>query len=106
MSDKEWYAARTIYSHSGDSVDNLYEERIIVLKASSFDEAISEAEKEANEYADPESGTIYLEFVNVFKLYEKDIEHRTEVYSLMRESNLKPKNYLDTFFDTGTEKTK
>src|SRR5262245_39167084 len=110
MNQKEWYGARTVYKHikdmSSSSSFHLYEERVIVIQALSFDDAIIEAEKEAREYAGENSEIKYLEFVNVFKLFADKIENRTEVYSLMRENNLDENGYLDRFFDTGFEKTK
>ena len=110
MKVKKWYGARTLYKLSGytsnSSSKSLYEERIIVLMASSFDDAIMEAEKEANIYANTTSGVIYLEYVSVFELYESKIKNKVEVFSLMRESALTPEKYISNFFDTGDERTK
>ncbi len=106
---EEWYGAKAIFLLEKDNADNethLYEERVIVLKASSFEQAISGAEKEALEYADADSGIKYIGYVNVFKLFEDTIAEGTEVFSLIRKSNLNEKDYLNTFFDTGLEITK
>lgn len=110
MENKEWYGAKMIFKHIGVSncvKKNLYEERIILVQAVSFNDAIKEAELEATEYISYDDSTKYLEFVNVFKLDEEDkIGNRTEVYSIMRESDLESNDYLDKFYDTGFEKTK
>ncbi len=111
MKRKEWYGAKTIYLVNTDSPgknksQKLYEERIIVLKARSFDDAIQKAEEEALVYADEASGFKYLGYVNVFKLYNGEIEDKTEVFSLMRTSKLNSKKYIDKHFDTGTERVK
>jgi len=108
MNQTEWYGARTVYKHSlknNTPESSLYEERIVVLQAQSFNDAIVEAEKEANEYANDKSTARYLGYVNVFKLFDDTIENKTEVYSLMRDSSLDPTDYLNTFFDTGSERT-
>lgn len=110
MAAKEWYGARTVYRLDGyqseaDSA-HLYEERIVVVKASSFDAAIAQSEQEAASYAATESGITYLGFVNVFKIVDDSITNNTEVYSLVRESRLGSNDYLDRFFDTGSERTK
>lgn len=105
METKEWYGAKTVYEFLGNTTppSRLYEERIIVLQAESFDDAISIAEQEAAEYSDERIK--YLGYVNVFKLYDEKIENKTEVFSLLRTSDLEANNYLNTFFVTGSEHT-
>ena len=109
MEDKLWFGARTVYlveesDPNNTNSKNLYEERVVIITANSFDDAIAKAEKEAESYA---SGTdmTYLGSVNVYKLVEDVIEDGTEVYSLMRDSELESNDYLDRFFDTGSERT-
>lgn len=110
MEIREWYGARSVYELvGGGSQENgarLFEERVVLVKAGSFDEAIIEAEKEALAYANEGSGFVYLGYVSVYKLTDEKVGNKTEVYSLMRESNLSPQKYLDGFFDTGHERTK
>ena len=106
--EKQWYSARTAYEvlvSPRIKGYHLYEDRIIVLQALSIDNAIEEAEKEAKIYAQ-KAGCKYLDFVTVFHLFENDIKHKTEVYSLMRDSKLSDDRYLDRFFDTGKERAK
>jgi hypothetical protein len=108
MEVKEWYGVKSLYEVQNNTVtspSHLYEERIVVLRARSFNEAIIEAEKEAKRYAGEESGITYLEYVNVFKLTSEEIQDKTEVFSLMRESELGPDKYIDRYFDTGKERT-
>ena len=83
---------------------SVYEERIILVNADSEGEAISFAESEAIEYARDVEGCEYLEFASCFHTYEDKIVHLSEVYSIMRESSLATEEYLNTFFDTGTER--
>ena len=110
METLEWYGARSVYELVGrDSQENgtkLFEERIVLVKASSMEEAMEEAEKEATAYASEDSGFIYLGYINVYKLADTRVKNKTEVYSLMRESALAPQEYIDRFFDTGLERTK
>jgi hypothetical protein len=109
MEIQEWYGAKTLYqihSNTVEKLNKLYEERVIVLKASSFDDAIAEAEEEAKRYANDVSGITFLGYVNIFKLFSENIIDKTEVFSLMRESNLGPNKYIDRYFDTGKERTK
>jgi hypothetical protein len=110
MKDIIWFGARTVYRvEESNTVTNaqnkLYEERVVLVSANSFDDAIEKAEKDAEKYAANNNMT-YLGFVNVYELYANKIEEGTEVYSLMRESELDADAYIDRFFDTGNERTK
>jgi hypothetical protein len=80
-----------------------YEERVTVWLAHSLDDAIERAEAEAAQYAEILEAE-YLGFAQAYSIGEEDIEQGTEVFSLMRDSRLQPAEYLDTFFDTGTER--
>lgn len=108
MNDEPWYGAKCVFRHSDlkNESGGMYEERVILLKAESGDEAIERAEKEANEYAQNLEGCSYLGYVNVFHIYDETIGDRTEVYSLMRSSKLSDEQYLDSFYDTGLQRTK
>ena len=75
-----------------------------MLRAHNFDEAIEMGEQEAKEYAQSPEGVKYIGFIEVFLLFDKRIRHKAEVYSLMRESKLSKKKFIDRYFDDGTEK--
>ena len=101
-----WFAVRCVFRTAwiGDGPnpdEQLYEERITLWQASSPEEAIALAEQEAAEYAEDDDE--YLELAQAFELYD-DPGHGAEVFSLMRTSRLEPDAYLDSFFDTGTER--
>lgn len=110
METHKWYGARSVYEVVGrgseENGTRLFEERIVLVKANSFDGAIAEAEQEALAYAHKASGFVYLGYVNVYKLVGEEVSNKTEVYSLMRESALPPQEYIDKFFDTGLERTR
>jgi hypothetical protein len=82
---------------------NLYEERITLWQADGFEDAIALAEKEAQEYAS--DGEECLAFAQAYELYDDIACHGVEVYSLVRESDLEPSEYLSAFFDTGRERS-
>ena len=105
MAKLEWYGLQTVYIHRNHQHghDNLYEERIVLVRAASFDEAIVKAESEANDYST--DGTEYLGYAMAFHMYDRPAD-LTEVFSLCRDSRMKPKAYIDRFFDTGRERSK
>lgn len=82
----------------------LYEERITIWNSESLEAAIDEAEKEVRDYAD--DGAEPLDFFQGYWMPEEIdlIQQGTEVFSLLRDSDLEPLDYLDTFFDTGAER--
>ncbi len=80
----------------------LYEERITLWHANNLDHAIELAVSEAREYAAEEFE--FLGLSQAYALFEPLAESGIEVFSLLRESDLEPEDYLDTFFDTGGER--
>jgi hypothetical protein len=106
VAEKRWYGARCVFrwrSPQPEDGGTSYEERIIVLRAVSFDHAIARAEEEAKTYA-VETDADYLDFVTVYELPEDTLGDVTEVFSLLRDSDLTPKAYLNRHFDTGRER--
>ena len=104
MPCEPWYAAKCVFRHTNLTAKGggwVYEERIVLFRASNEDDAISKAEEEAPQYAT--EGTEYLGFVEVFHLFTETLEDKIEVFSSMRSSKLPPSEYLDRFIDTGTE---
>lgn len=87
----------------GRKAQHLYEERITLWQAEDIDAAIQLAEEEARTYAE-ENGVEYLEYWQAYTLFSEVEAHGVEVFSLLRESDLEPEEYLDAFFDTGLER--
>jgi len=102
----DWYSVRCLFcsARREDMVkQHLYEERITVWRAASFDEAVSLAEDEAHQYA-KDTDSEYIELAQAYHVYPKRLSSGSEVFSLMRESNHSPGKYLDRYFDTGEER--
>lgn len=90
-------------SRPDQTMRNLYEERITIWKAESIDEALRLADGEATAYAT--NGENWLESSQAFELDESVNANGVEVFSLLRESDLEPDDYVRTFFVTGKERT-
>lgn len=98
-----WYGVRLIYHHKND-LCNAYEEQIVIVRAESFAEAIEQAEILAEEYQS--ETTVYTGHAMCFHIFDKSEErlsHGTEVFSLIRKSDLEPSEYINRYYDTGTE---
>ena len=105
QSDKaQWYTVRCIFRSDSDGGGFLYEERVTLWHAKDFDEAIALAEAEAAEYAE-NIEVEYLGLAQAYFLPDSDPPtSSTEVFSLVRESELAPTDYLNRFFETGRER--
>jgi hypothetical protein len=100
------FSTRTLIrwdSHVPEKKKYVYEERITLWKAKDVEAAIKKSEKEAMRYA-RESGNKYLGFIQSYWLFDEIAADGVEVFSLLRESDLPPKKYIDAYFDTGSEK--
>jgi hypothetical protein len=101
-----WFSVRCIFKHpprADMSRRHLYEERITIWRTDSFEQAIELAERDARKYA-RDLEYEYLGFAQAYHLSNKQLRVGSEVFSLMRESNLAKNKYLDKYFDTGTER--
>ncbi|MFF2521446.1 hypothetical protein [Streptomyces liangshanensis] len=81
-----------------------YEERVTLWTAHSPKEAIGRAESEALEYCEDLEEVEYVHFAEAFHMFDVPGEG-IEVFSLMRESDLSPGDYVERFFATGLERT-
>lgn len=95
-----WFGVRCVFRWSQPPT---YEERITLWQASSLDDAIARAEHEAAGYA-TRLGSEYLEIAQAYWIGPNRPDEGSEVFSLMRDSDLEPDDYLDTFYDTGQER--
>ena len=89
----------------GDHVEpsrpsRVYEERITLWQAETFEEAIELAEAEVATYLMDRASFAGLS--QAFKLFHPP-GHGVEVYSLLRGSDLDADDYIEAFFDTGNE---
>jgi hypothetical protein len=108
MAADHWYAVKCLLEHAGlseDATAHVYEERIVLLRAVDFGDAVRRAEREATEYARPTSAR-YLGYSNAYKLDVESIGDATEVYSLMREVPLSPADFISRYYDDGTDKSR
>lgn len=103
-----WYSVKCLFHHPARKVegeDFLYEERITLWKAESFEEAHRLAEEEARQYA-TESHCVFVASTDSFHLFDEEIAQGVEVYSTMRGSNMSPATYRKTFCVTARDRIK
>jgi hypothetical protein len=103
-----WYSVKCLFHHptrKADGEDFLYEERVTLWKAESFEEAHRMAEEEARRYA-AEAKCVFVASTDSFHLFEEELSAGAEVYSSMRGSNLQPTAYRKTFCVTARDRLK
>jgi hypothetical protein len=97
-----WIAVRCLFDlDPGGRSPRRYEERITLWQAADLDAAIALAEAEAAVYAQ-DLGLAYAGLAQAYDLVDEP-GHGAEVFSLIRDSDLAPEEYLDRFFATGDE---
>lgn len=96
----DWCSVRCVFRWTGWEGEP-FEERITLWQADSLSHAIELAEAEAGEYA-RENGLHYVGLAQAY-LLPAGPGSGVEVFSLLRDSDLPPDDYLTTFFDTGRE---
>ena len=105
--ERQWFGVKCLFEHRGLEAEpgrRVYEERIIVVLASSFDEAVVRAEAEAATYI---SGLgEYLGFCDAYGTGSATLGDGAEVYSLMREVTLDRREFIGRYHDDGTEKSR
>jgi hypothetical protein len=107
MNDERWFGAKTIYRWrpvTGINADGeqLYEERIVLLRARDLHDAITVGEMLARNYARDLEGIEYLGFIDVYEISD-DIRDGAEIYSLLRSSPLGAREFVSRYHDDGTE---
>lgn len=109
INNEPWYGVKCLFLHKDLKLrngKNNYEERVLLVRANNFDEAIEKAEKEATEYCNDLGGEVeYLKFCNAFHIYESTITDKTEIYSLITKSDLSKTDFINTHHDTEGELT-
>jgi hypothetical protein len=95
--DSYWFAVRLVVLHE----ESHYEETITIWKSPDAETAMERARRMAEDVSSTVGGRT-LPFAQSFRLAHVPGDG-AEVFSLIRESNLSPDEYLKTFFWTGHE---
>ena len=104
-----WYSAKSLFHHRDLSKRNrnpAYEERITLVRARSFAEALRKGEAEARRYARVFESTDYLGFTSVFQLFASRLKDGTEIYSVMRTLKVSRERFVTRYHDDGTFHTR
>lgn len=106
--ENTWYAVKGLFrwyfKETGDTSN--FEERVVVFWASSFDEALDLAEKEAITYCteDP-TANFRIESLNAYMAYliDEPIVSGVEVFSRLMDSDLTSEKFLRRYYPKSHE---
>lgn len=106
--ERSWYTAKCIFRHHNQvKISAIYEERIVLFKATSFEEARDLADVEAEDYvSSSDRGVSCTDYMNVFHLFDNRVKSGMEIYSLMRTSDLSEDDFLKHYFNIEVESVK
>jgi Domain of unknown function (DUF4288) len=99
--DKKWYSAKQIFLHQhvNKNIKSWYEERIILISAESEEDANRQALRDAEEYCISDYGPCnFLGLIEIYGLYETELEDKTEIFSSKTISSLNPNDYILKFY--------
>ncbi|MFJ8660388.1 DUF4288 domain-containing protein [Streptomyces sp. NPDC093795] len=101
---KAWYSARTFYRWLTWE-NRPYEERVVLFRARSLEEAIELAERESAEYTE-ENDLEVFDFVQAYRIADGDEEvvAGTEVFSKLHALDLPAEEFLNRY-DSGPAHT-
>jgi hypothetical protein len=100
-----WFSVRTVVARP---LEGVYEERITLWWRADADAAADAALAASAEYAADQEGSD-CGLAQVYEIYGDMVgglrapADGSEIYALVRQSDLPPNEYLDAFFDTGRE---
>ena len=100
VDEVSWFGVRTVAFFPSLSV---YEERVTIWKAASLDDALELAEAEGQQYCDTHEAR-WCGLAQAYRIGDAALTAGSEVFSLMRTSDLDHNSYVSAFFDTGAER--
>lgn len=106
MDAPDWYGVKCLVEHAGlaDALEvHVYEERVVLVRAASFEEAIERAERRTEEYASGIGGQ-YIGYANAYRMSDVALGDGAEVYSVMREVPMLRGEFISHYYDDGTNK--
>jgi hypothetical protein len=101
MQEQQWYSVRSVFRSdrvADGKPERIFEERVVVFRASSTEEALSKGRVEAQRYAAGETHPTMLDHIVAFALWEEELCEGEEVWSCLRQSCDSDEQYLDRVY--------
>ena len=102
MTHQSWYGVRSIFRSDrteGDRPCRTFEERVVLFRASSFEEALAKGETEAQRYAADWPHPKVLDHVVAFHIHDEELREGDEVWSCIRALDASDKEFIRKFYE-------
>ena len=100
MSIPSWFAGRSVFrvrKKEDGREKTIFEERIILVWATEFEEACAKVKAEAKAYQNANPGSELLDHIVVYCAQEEQIADGVEIWSILREADLSAADYVDHY---------
>lgn len=104
MGKKVWHTAKGVFRHepSAENMKPWYEERIVLFKADSEEDAIKQAKQEAKKYSKKNECEL-IEIIEAYEVDDNKLSEGGELFSSKNISTLEPGQYIDRFYPEAPE---
>ena len=99
---QQWYSVRSIFRLPGSSDGQrppLFEERVVIFRAASPEEALEKGRAEAKRYSEGETQPRMLAHIVVFSIWEDKLAEGEEVWSCLRQLDISDEQFLDQIYE-------
>lgn len=106
MPAPSWFAVRSVFRR--DRVEHgklrrAFEERVVLFRATSFEEALAKGETEARRYEANLDGGRMLDHLVAYNIHDADLQNGDEVWSCVRDLDREDEDYLRQVYEGETE---
>lgn len=102
MKDQSWYGVRSII-RSDRTVDGkpcrTFEERIVLFRAATFEEALAKGETEAKQYTADWPNQKALDHLVAFHIHNDELREGVEVWSCIRGLDMTDEEFVRKFYE-------
>ena len=102
MSDQAWYSVRSTFRSDlteDGKPRRAFEERVVLFRATSFEEALAKGELDARRYALDSPHCVLLDHIVAFHIHDDDLRDGDEVWSCIRDLAIDDKEYLRRVYE-------
>lgn len=102
MTKQAWYSVRSVFRSDTTEAGKprrAFEERVVLFRATSFEEALAKGEAEAKGYAADALHGVMLDHVVAYHIHDDDLREGDEVWSCVRSVDTSDEQFLRQVYD-------
>lgn len=99
---QQWYSVRSIFRFdkpTGAEPGALFEERVVLFRAATPEEALEKGRAEANRYSQGETRPKMLTHIVAFSIWEEELADGEEIWSCLRLVDISDEEFLSRFYE-------